>query len=229
MSIFDDFISLVYPRVCMACGNNLYKHEEVICTLCLYHLPKTNFHLEKDNPISKLFWGRVNIETAAACYYFNKGDNLQHLIHKFKYKRQKEIGAFIGKIYGIELKKSPLFSNVDIVVPVPLHPRKEKKRGYNQSEIFGKAIAESMNAVLYADVLYRTTASETQTKKSRYRRWENVKEIFALKNQELLRGKHVLLVDDVITTGATIEACAQILSQIPDIKISIVTMACANN
>jgi ComF family protein len=226
VSIFQDFISLIYPRICYACGKSLYKYEKCLCTYCIYHLPKTNFHLDRDNNVSKLFWGKVNIFSAAAFFYYSKGTKVQHLIHQLKYKGHKEIGVYIGNIYGKELKKSVLFETVDVVIPVPLHPKKKMKRGFNQSELFAAGLAESMNIILDVKTLCRTYASETQTRKSRFARWENVKEIFALNDPETLQHKHVLLVDDVITTGSTIEACAQIFSAIPGIRISIAAMAC---
>ena len=229
MSLFDDFISLIYPRICLSCGNSLYKNEECICTKCLYHLPKTNFHNEKDNPITQIFWGRVKIESAAAYYFFSKGGNVQHLIHQLKYKGHKEIGIYIGKLYGLELKESDLFKNIDVVIPVPLHWKKFKKRGYNQSEQFAKGLSQTMEIDVDSNTLYRKIASETQTKKSRFNRWENVKEIFEIKNVDNLKGKHILLVDDVITTGSTLESCANALLKIPEIKISVAAIACATN
>ncbi len=227
MNYFQDFISLFYPNNCVACQNALYRNEYIICTSCLFHLPKTNYHLEKDNPISKIFWGRSDIEIAASFYFFIKAGKVQHLIHQLKYKGKKEIGIFIGELYGKELLKSEFFQNIDVIIPVPLHPKKEKKRGYNQSEMFGIGLSTSMQIPLDKTTLIRTYASETQTKKSRFKRWENVNEIFDLQNADLLENKHTLLIDDVITTGATIEACANMLKKIKDVKISIVSIAAA--
>lgn len=222
----NDLISLFYPRTCMACGNTLFRHEDTICTYCLFHLPKTHFHKEADNPVSRIFWGRVPLASAAACYHFGKGGKVQHLIHQLKYKGHQEVGVYIGKLYGLELLESPLFSGVDIVIPVPLHRSKQRKRGYNQSEMFAVGLSTSMPAILDVHALYRTFASETQTKKSRFNRWENVKEIFALRDEDILQGKHLLLVDDVITTGATIEACAAMLLKVPGVKVSVAAIAC---
>ncbi|MGZ4035326.1 MAG: ComF family protein [Bacteroidia bacterium] len=227
--MLNDFISLIFPQVCVSCGKSLYKNEQNICTSCVYHLPKTDFHLDNDNPIAKIFWGRTNIHSAGAFYGFNKGGKVQHLIHQLKYKGHKEIGFTIGKLYGFDLKQSENFNTVDVVIPVPLHPKKEKKRGYNQSESFAQGLATVMDAEANFTTLFRTFESETQTKKSRFSRWQNVETIFQLKNPESLAGKHILLVDDVITTGATLEACAQTLQQIPDIKISIATIAYSSN
>ncbi len=229
MTVFQDFFSLIYPKNCMACGNNLFKNEELICTSCLFHLPKTNYHLETDNPISQIFWGRCRIHTAAAFYFFTKSGKVQHLVHQLKYKGKKEIGVFIGEIYGKELLKSPDFVQTNVIIPVPLHPKKEKKRGFNQSEVFALGLSYSMNVSVDTHSLIRTFASETQTRKTRFKRWENVKEIFSLQNADHLKYKHLLLVDDVITTGATIEACANLLNTIEGVSINIASIAVASH
>lgn len=229
ISILDDFLSLIYPRVCASCGNTLYKNEKVICTFCNYRLPKTNYHFEKNNPVIEIFWGRVNIESASAYYYFAKGSKIQHLIHQLKYKGKKEIGIFIGKQYGLDLIESPQFNTVDVVMPVPLHRKKQKQRGYNQSEQFAIGISGSMKIELDTKSLYRKIASQTQTKKSRFKRWQNVSEIFDVRQTDSLIGKHILLVDDVITTGSTLEACANALYKVPDVRISVAAIALAAN
>ena len=227
--MLNDFIALIFPHVCVSCGKSLYKNEQSICTYCAYYLPKTNFHLVHDNPIVKIFWGRVPIYSAAAFYGFNKGGKVQHLIHQLKYKGQQHIGVSVGKLYGYELKYCEDFNAVDTIIPVPLHPKRQKKRGYNQSDCFAEGLAESMNVKADLKTLYRALESETQTKKSRFSRWQNVESIFQLRNADALEGKHVLLVDDVITTGATLEACAQTLLQVPGVKVSIVCMAYADH
>ena len=223
--MFNDFLSLIFPKVCYACGKSLFKTEDCICTSCLFHLPKTNYHLFSDNPVVKLFWGRTNIYSASSLYSFSKGSKVQHLIHQLKYRGKKEIGTSLGKYYGKELKTAPMFSSANIVLPVPLHPKKLKKRGYNQSETFAQGIAESMDAESPNGILIRTYASETQTKKSRFERWKNVEEIFKITSPEKIEGKHILLVDDVVTTGATLEACANKLLEVPNTKVSIATIA----
>lgn len=225
--MLKDFIALIFPHVCVSCGKSLYKNEHSICTYCAYYLPKTNFHLDNDNPIAKIFWGRVPIFSAAAFYGFNKGGKVQHLIHQLKYKGQKHIGTSVGKLYGYELKFCDDFNSVDAIIPVPLHPKRQKKRGYNQSDYFAEGLAESMNVKADLTTLYRAAESDTQTKKSRFKRWQNVESIFQLRDAGQLVGKHILLVDDVITTGATLEACAHTLLQVPGVKVSIVTMAYA--
>lgn len=228
MSFIDDFISLIYPNICASCGNSLWKHEKVICTFCDFHLPRTNFHLERDNPVTRSFWGRAKIESGAALYYFNKGNRVQQLIHQLKYKDRKDIGQVLGEKYGAYLKHSPFFNNIELIVPVPLHKKKRMKRGYNQSEEFAKGLGKSMGVGVDPYALIRNKATETQTRKSRYKRWENVADMFSAPHPDRLVGKHVLLVDDVITTGATLEACATAIAAIPGIKISIVAIAFAN-
>jgi ComF family protein len=229
ISALNDFFSLIFPRVCMACGINLLKHEECICTFCNYHLPKTNFHLEQDNPVTLLFRGRSPVHSAASLYFFSKGGKVQHMIHQLKYRGQKEIGQYLGKHYGKELLKSPLFNTADVIIPVPLHYKKLRKRGYNQSEYFARGLAESMNISIDVKTLVKTTKTESQTKKTKFKRWENVKEVFNITHSEHLINKHVLLVDDVITTGATLESCMLHLSKIPGIKISIASLACIHH
>jgi len=227
MSYFSDFASLFFPRLCETCHNALLRHEEIVCTLCLHQIPRTGFHNEDHNVVSQIFWGRVAIEHVAAWSFFLKGGKVQHLIHLMKYNGKKEIGHFLGKIYGKDLVNSPFFHDVEVIVPVPLHKKRKWKRGYNQSEYIAMGLSESMRIPLDTKSLIRETASETQTKKSRFRRWENVKEIFAVRDFSSLQNKHILLVDDVITTGATIEACARELLKIQGVKISVVGLACS--
>jgi ComF family protein len=225
MSLAEDFISLIFPKICACCGNSLWKHEEVICTYCDFHLPRTNFHLEQDNPATRTFWGRARIESATACYYFNKGNKVQRLVHLLKYNGRKDIGIFIGEKQGHLLKYSRFFNTVEIILPVPLHKRKLMQRGYNQSEQFAIGLGKAMRVPVNPYILYRTRFTETQTRKSRFKRWQNVSEMFALKDPLILEGKHILLVDDVITTGATLESCIMVLSSIPGIRISIAAIA----
>jgi ComF family protein len=222
-----DFLSLIYPQLCMACGKSLYNKEVCLCTFCRYNLPKTNFHLQPENPVSKLFWGRVNITSAASYYQFSKGGKVQKLIHQLKYKDQKEIGLFIGQLYGNDLRSSEVFNSVDLVIPIPLHPKKLKKRGYNQSALFAEGIGLSMNKMHDLTNVSREIAADSQTRKSRFNRWKNVESNFRVKYPEKLKNKHVLIVDDVITTGSTLEACAQAILAVPGTKVSIVTIAYA--
>ena len=227
MLLIDDFISLLFPKICAACGNSLWKQEETVCLSCEFHLPRTNFHLALENPVSQLFWGRVNLESAAAFLYFNKGNKVQRLIHQLKYKGRKDIGIYLGRQYGQHLKFSPFFQTVQLIVPVPLHPKKLLQRGYNQSEQFAIGLGETMRIPVDPYAICRKKETETQTKKSRFRRWQNVAEVFDVTNPATMEMKHVLLVDDVITTGATLESCIHALSSIPGIRISVATIAAA--
>lgn len=225
---FNDFVELLFPKLCLVCGNNLLKQEELICLQCLFNLPRTNFHLEEKNPVAELFYGRVRLEAATAFFFFSKGSNYQKLIHHLKYKGVKNVGVILGNYFGNDLMKSTQFSSVDIVCPVPLHPKKEKKRGYNQSYFIAKGIAERMEKSLSADNLKRIVYTDSQTRKGRYERWENVEGIFELSRPEEFENKHILLVDDVVTTGSTLEACATaILSQTKNCKVSIATLGFA--
>lgn len=227
--MLNDFISLIYPKNCASCGNSLFKHEECLCTFCRYHLPKTNFHLQAGNPVEKLFWGRADLVSATAYYAFGKGGKVQHLIHQLKYNGKKEIGLAVGKLYGHELKQSGKYETVDTIIPVPLHDKKKKKRGYNQSEYFAEGLSKSLNVSTDTTTLIRANESETQTKKSRFSRWQNVESIFHVAEPGKLENKHILLVDDVVTTGSTLEACALTLLKIPNVKVSVAAIAFANN
>lgn len=218
---------LIFPKLCVTCGDKLIEQEQWICLHCLHHIPRTNFHLEPENPVAQLFYGRVRIEFATAFFYFSKGSKYQSLLHNLKYKGMKELGAEIGKQFGIDLLQSESFASVDVICPVPLHPQKEKKRGYNQSWWVASGIAQQMQKQLSDDNLKRITATETQTRKARFERWQNVEGIFELTDPEAFSGKHILLIDDVVTTGSTLEACAQAIISKTDAKVSIATLATA--
>lgn len=226
-SWFTDLFGLLFPDLCAACGQPLVRGEKVICMGCHYNLPRTDFHLFEDNPVSRVFYGRVHLEAATSYLFFNKGGKVQHLIHQLKYKKNKEVGIYLGKLLGHDLTKAGLFQHIQIVVPVPLHPKKQRIRGYNQSEQIAIGLAEAMQISYSKNNLIRNTFTETQTKKSRYSRWQNVSGKFSVIYPEKLEGKNVLLVDDVLTTGATLEACAQELKKIRGIKVSVATLAYA--
>lgn len=218
---------LIFPRLCVTCGDKLIEQEKWICLHCLHHIPRTNFHLHPENRVAQLFYGRVRIEFGTSFFYFSKGSKYQSLLHNLKYKGMKELGAEIGKHFGIDLLQSDDFASIDLICPVPLHPQKEKKRGYNQSWWIAYGIAEQMKKPLSDDNLKRVTATETQTRKTRFERWQNVEGIFELSDPEAFSGKHILLVDDVVTTGSTLEACAQAILSKTDARVSIATLATA--
>ncbi|MCX6284301.1 MAG: phosphoribosyltransferase family protein [Bacteroidetes bacterium] len=221
----DDFIGLIFPRICSSCGNSLWKHEHVLCDTCHYHLPRTNFHLQSDNPVTRIFQGRVDILSATSYLLFNKGSKVQGLIHALKYRGRKDIGIFLGEEFGKILRECPPFSSSGIIIPVPLHRKKYKKRGYNQSEQFAIGLSSSMGIPYTVQFLLRKNETETQTHKSRFVRWENVNDIFYLEDPGKLAGSTILLVDDVVTTGATLESCISKLSLIPSVSISVATIA----
>jgi ComF family protein len=222
-----DFISLFFPELCQACGESLVVGEELICTNCRYTLPFTDFHLKPDNMVARQFWGKINLEAAYAMCHFTKGGKMQHLMHQFKYKGMQKIGNLLGNMAGEQLIQNPVFNKTDVIIPVPLHKSRLRKRGYNQSFCFAEGLSQKLNAIVDEDNLIRTRATETQTHRSRFSRFENMQEVFALKNPEALKNKHILLVDDVVTTGSTLEACGAELLKVPGLKLSIATIACA--
>ena len=223
----DDFISLLFPRLCYACGSHLMRNENLICTECYVAIPRTNYHSIKDNPVEQLFWGRCMIEKAAAFSYYNKGSRIRKLIHNLKYKGIKEVGFELGRIYGLSLKASGFTDDIDLVIAVPLHPAKKKQRGFNQSEVISLGIADATGLPVNFDTLIRKVVSATQTKRSRYERWTNVEGIFQITDTRSIAGKHILLVDDVITTGSTIESCTNELLKLERVKVSVVALAFA--
>lgn len=177
--------------------------------------------------MAQLFWGRVRIEAAAACYYFERGSKCRKILHQIKYRGKKELALFLGTLYGKELSISGCFTDTDLLIPVPLHPYREKQRGFNQSEWFARGLAKSLGKKVVKDVLVRFAGTETQTNKSRIGRWENVENSFKLYLDDKIINKHILLVDDVVTTGATLESCASLLMTRPGVRISILTIAYA--
>ncbi|MCB7482166.1 ComF family protein [Christiangramia sediminis] len=223
--MFHDFINLLYPTVCHICEAELLKNEELICTSCLHDLPVTSYHLDNENPVKKVFYGRLKIEKATALLHFRKKAGVQHLIHDLKYRGHREIGTYLGKWLGTELSNSDWNTKIDVIIPVPLHKSRLKERGYNQVEDFGKEIAASLNAEYIDDILLKISSTQTQTLKDRLSRWGKLEETLQIQNSDKIVRKHILLVDDLVTTGATLEACAHKLYEVPDIKISIATMA----
>ncbi len=227
MVIINDLMSLIYPRHCEACDANLLKHEEFICTLCLINLPKSNYHKNNTSELSYVFAGRIPLQNALCFYIFEKSGRVQQLLHAIKYQNQKELAEFIGKLYAKDLKESEVLKSVDVVLPIPLHTKKLKQRGYNQSEWFAKGIARELNLKLDTTLLKKVNSTSTQTNKKKFERWENVEGVFELQNAGSLTNKHLLIVDDVITTGATIEAAWQALKDVEGIKVSVLSIAFA--
>jgi ComF family protein len=223
-NILSNFFYLFYPRICGGCNGSLLENENFICTHCNFHLPITNFQNEIDNEVEQTFWGRVNIKYATAYIVFKKESSVQELLHKLKYKGDKELGFYLGQQMGFSMENSR-FNEVDVIVPVPLHKSRKRARGYNQSEILANGISDVLCKPVIVNVLKRTKANKTQTRKHRFERWQNVQNIFDIENAEMLHNKHVLLIDDVVTTGATIEACVQALLEIPGVTVSLAALA----
>jgi ComF family protein len=200
----SDMLNLLFPELCNACGNYLYHGEKEICTKCLFDLPYTDFHLFHQNRVAQQFWGRLPITAAMALLYFKKGTKVQQLLHQLKYNDRTEVGVKLGNLLGEKLKQSAYYNNVDLIIPVPLHPKKQKQRGYNQSQFIAEGLASVLEIPTSADNLVRDKMTESQTKKARYTRYENMQEVFSVSKPNDLNGKNVLLIDDVITTGATL-------------------------
>jgi len=226
-SALTDFLNLLFPNLCIVCGENLHKHEQQLCISCRHNIPKTNYHLIVNNPIEKRFWGKVPIQRGTAFFFFQKGSPYQKILHSLKYRGNQEVGELLGKYAAEELLDSADFSTFDVIIPVPLHPKKHKTRGYNQSECIGKGLSKILERPIDTTSLIRIRENTTQTKKSVFERYENTEGIFILQNQNNLTGKHVLLIDDVLTTGSTLEACVRVLIEIEGIKVSIFTLAVA--
>lgn len=222
-----DFTALLFPQLCPACGGSLVANEHIICTDCRFSLPFTNFHLQPDNIVARQFWGKLNVDAAYAMYYFSKGGKVQNLLHHLKYKNMPQIGKVLGHMAGNQLLKSERFNNIDIIIPVPLHKRRMRERGYNQSAMFAEGLADKLNTSLLESNLIRTRNTETQTHKSRFDRFENMKEVFSITDSSVLANKHILLVDDTVTTGSTLEACGIELLKIQGVRLSIATIAYA--
>lgn len=227
INFIHSIIGLIYPSVCAACGTPLFKWEKLVCTRCRSLLPKTGYELNEDNPLARLFYGRVRLKAVTACFFFSKEGKVQRLIHELKYKGNADAGVFLGQELGKTIKEAPLFERLDYLIPVPLHPKREKERGYNQSMMIAQGINEVTEIPIGDQYLVRSVNTATQTHKSKEERWQNVKDIFEVRHAEQLEGKYVLLIDDVLTTGATLEACALKLSSVPGITIGCATAACA--
>ncbi|NJW52929.1 ComF family protein [Salinimicrobium oceani] len=223
--MFHDFLDLVFPRICHACDTALHSKEEILCTSCLHELPLAQHHLDNSNEIEKIFYGRIPVENATSLLLFEKKGLAQKLIHNLKYRGYEEIGTYFGQWLGNEIKEIPKWQQISAVVPVPIHKQKFRKRGYNQVTRFGMEIAAALEVPYIDDVLLKITATQTQTVKKRLARWGSFDETMVISNSEKLKDRHVLLVDDLVTTGATLEVCAQKLLKIEGVKISIATIA----
>jgi ComF family protein len=222
-----DLLGLLFPNLCNACGIALYHSEHLICTKCLYDLPFTDYHQHAENRVAKQLWGRLPLNAAMAMLYFRKGAKVQNLVHNLKYNGRTDVGVLLGNMLGERLITSTLYKDIDLIIPVPLHHKKYKHRGYNQCTFIAEGIAEKMEIGFSEENLIRSTSTESQTKKNRYNRYENMQDVFKVSTPTHIAGKHILLVDDVITTGATLEACANELLNNGAAKVSIAALAFA--
>ncbi len=227
MNAFQYLLGLFYPNLCLCCSESLNAQEKLICTKCLSEIPKTDLHLHADNYIEQRFWGKVRVEKATAFFFFEKGSKYQHLLHLLKYKGHKEIGTILGRHAAADLLTAGTFQDIDMIIPVPLHPKKFQQRGYNQSEYIAQGLSMILGKPCDTAHLYRAKENPTQTKKSVYERYQNTLGIFAVRNPEELENKHILIVDDVLTTGSTLENCICELQKIPNVRTSIFTLAVA--
>ena len=224
--LLTQFSRLFFPKNCEACGKSLLKKETMLCTDCLYHIPKTKYHEIKDNPLNRLFYGITDITYATAFFYFHKASKYRILIHKLKYNGQKEIGIELGRMAGSEIKGS-FFDETDLIIPVPLHPAKKRIRGYNQSEMIASGLSETSGKELRTDILIRQKFTETQTKKNLEERRKNVSSAFKVTKPEDVTNRHILLIDDVVTTGSTLIACADELLKNDNVKVSVLVLGFA--
>lgn len=223
--MIKNLLNLFFPKVCLSCNNHLSDNELQICTNCRHELPLTNFHDDKSNAVHKTLYGRVQLENATALLHFSKKGRVQQLIHNLKYRGYEEVGDLLGAWLGAELKRIPSYADIDVVLPVPLHKSKLRTRGYNQVDRFARHIASAIKADYEPSVLIKHLNTSTQVFKDRLKRSASKGVKFKITDDTSLKNKHVLLIDDIITTGATIEDCAEPLLKIEGLKLSLATMA----
>jgi ComF family protein len=223
--LVSDFSDLFFPHTCAGCGTNMLTKETPICLRCIHELPVTNFHEYANNPVERIFLGRIPLETASAFCYFTRDSVIQHLLHQLKYNGRREVGVFLGNLMGQRLKASGRFNSVSMLVPLPLFASRQKKRGYNQAALICEGIGAAMQLPVATNAVLRITATETQTKKNRIQRWQNMEGRFSVSLPTILNNQHILLVDDVVTTGATLEACGEEILSVNNTLLSIATLA----
>ncbi|MEN9299220.1 MAG: hypothetical protein RLZZ429_1533 [Bacteroidota bacterium] len=224
-AIAKSLLHLLYPHYCLGCGSDYLGLQQQVCSRCTHQLPETGFFRLPNNPVEKAFWGRIKVENAAALYYFTKQSMVQELMVQLKYRQNKHAGLFFGRMMGYALRAEPRFADIDLLVPLPLNAKKQFTRGYNQAEVICEGIHEVWPKTLMTKVIQREKFTDSQTTQNRLSRWQNMEGVFEIKQQDQLINKHILLVDDVMTTGATLEACGQNIITLPNCKLSIATAA----
>lgn len=223
--VINDINSILVPIVCFGCNAHLSRGEQQLCTVCRNNLPLTDYTFNEENTLDRIFYGRIHIIKASSFLFFTENGIVQQLMHHLKYKNQEQIGVFIGDWYGQFLKNNGNLNHIDLVIPVPLHKKKLRQRGYNQVVLFAKRIAFHIEADYVDTILVKTANTKTQTRKTRIGRWQDNKALYTLTNAKFLKNKKVLLLDDVITSGATMEICAKALQEADGISIYIASMA----
>lgn len=226
-AMFSDFVSLIFPENCASCQTHLYKNEEFICLRCRVRLPKTNYHMFKDNPLARRLWGRIPLIHAFAFLRFEKGGPVQKMLYQIKYNGAGNGSFLLGKLYGSDLRQADTVKEFDSLVPVPLHKKKLRKRGFNQSGLFADGLAEALGMEAHPEWLIRDRDRQSQTGMARFDRWLNVKDIYKVPDKISLEGKKILIADDVVTTGATIESCGKALLDAGAAGVGVVAIACA--
>jgi len=225
---FEELVHLFYPHCCGGCGSDLIQKSIPVCPRCFLELPETGFAGLPGNPVEKIFYGRLPLSAAHSAYFFAKDSVIQRLVHRLKYKGDRAMGEFLGRQLGEALRESNRFGALDGIIPMPMFRSKEKQRGYNQAEVIAKGVAAVMGLPVMPHLLVRRRLTETQTRKHRTERWQNVEGSFVTPHPDHLSGKHLLLVDDVITTGASIEAAGRVMAVLPDVRLSVASVALAS-
>lgn len=216
---------ILLPHCCAGCGTDQLGRSQLICLFCQLQLPLTAFERYANNPVEKIFFGRLPLWAASSHYYFTKQSVLQKLLHQLKYRGNRKIGYYFGRQMGLACKSSKRFDGADGVLALPLHPKKEKLRGYNQADLLCQGFAETSGIPFLRNAVQRNRATATQTRKSRLERWQNMEGRFSIKNHTQLENKKLILIDDVVTTGATLEACGEALLQVKGLELAILTLA----